>query len=153
MATDPYTIVAAALEQIVLSEFSELAPVPVKHDKIHEALGRADLGGRVVGISPIEFARARDANVQETWAEVRFWNTWPKELKPTAEVDPRIITGYATRFQDALRVQQVTSGGTGHVWYFDVMRVRFPDDPTGNKSRFIADVRAFGNNQGIVETA
>lgn len=121
-------------------------------DKIHESLG---LERVEVGIAPVEdVVMDRNAIVQETWVEVRFYDLWSKEwgASPDIQVDPRRITGFAERFRSALRRTKATDPGTSSVWYFDVRRTAYPDDPTGNKSRFHMTIRAYGNNAGLVES-
>ena len=42
--------------------------------------------------------------------------------------------------------------GTTTLWYMTVTSVDYPKDPTGNKSRFEATVRAYGQNTALTET-
>lgn len=144
-----YLTVATALQQIIETEFQPEGYTAIR-DKLHESLGRARTA---IGIAPSE-DRVRETNavVQETFVEVRFYDLWTQEISPDTIVDPALITGYAERFREACRRSNATDPGTGQVWYFDVVRITYPDDPTGNKSRFHATVRAYGNNAGLVET-
>lgn len=146
----PYSICAAALEQIINGEFADLA-VAARHDNLHESLGR---GERFVGIAPTEeTVNNRNGLVQETWIEVRFYNPYPQEIDPRTEVDPRIVAEQAERLRAAIRDFHVTSSGSDEVWYFDCQRVTYPNDPTGNKSRFHMSIRAFGRNSALLETS
>lgn len=146
----PYEAVATALKAIIDAEFAAENIVAI-HDNLHEALGQKRVA---VGIAPIEDLVMGSNNVvQETWAEVRFYDLWDAKVDPAQQVDPLKITAYAERFRDACRRASASTPGTGQVWYFDVRRIQYPNDPTGNKSRFVATVRAYGNNSGLVETA
>ncbi len=144
-----YLTVATALQAVIAAEFEEEGFTAIR-DNIHESLGRRRVD---IGIAPSE-DRVRDGNavVQETYVEVRFYGLWTQEISPDTVVDPALITGYAERFRDAVRRAKATDPGTSQVWYFDVVRTTYPSDPTGNKSRFHAQVRAYGNNAGLVET-
>lgn len=145
----PYETLADALKIIIDAEFAPETVVAI-HDNLHPALGTKRVS---VGIAPTyEAARNGNMAVQETWLEVRFYDIWKKEITPETVVDPRKITAYADRFRKAVRAARVTAGND-QVWFFDVMRVDYPNDPNGNKSRFTATVRAFGHNDGLVETS
>lgn len=147
VSTSPYSEVADALATIIDTEFSDLG-VTAEHDYLHDSLGAE---ARAVGVSPIaERPRAGELAVQETNVRVQFFDFWEPEADPTASVDPRIVAGYAQRLRDAIRVARTT--GTDAVWFFDVVGVEYPRDPVGNLSRFVATVRAYGNNSALVET-
>lgn len=144
-----YLTVATALAIVIADEFEDEGYTAIR-DKLHESLGR---NKTAIGIAPSE-DRVRETNavVQETYVEVRFYDLWTQEISPDTIVDPALIAGYAERFRNACRRSNATDPGTGQVWYFDVVRITYPDDPTGNKSRFHAQVRAYGNNSGLIET-
>lgn len=119
-------------------------------DNLHPALGRKRA---YAGIAPAtDRMRPGAAVVQETLVEIRLYLKWKEEINPETTIDPRVIAGYAERLRNALRAARTTDPGTGLVWYFDVTNVDYPDDPTGNKTRFHATIRAYGNNSGLVET-
>lgn len=145
----PYQTVAAAIKAAFDAEFAPEGFV-MAYDNLHESLGRTRVD---VGIAPIEdYPSGNNSLVQETLVEVKFYDLWKQEISPETVVDPARIASFADRFRQALRRSQVTDPGTGMVWFFDVRRIRYPNDPTGNKSRFVAEVRAFGNNSNLVET-
>jgi hypothetical protein len=147
--TSSYEVMAAALAQILNTEFAAEGIIAT-HDNLHDALGR---NSREVGIAPVEdVVNTRNATANETWAEVKFYDFWKQEISPSTAVDPRVITNYAERFRRACRAAIATDPHTGVLWYFDVVRVQYPNDPTGNKSRFVATVKGYGNNSGLVET-
>lgn len=117
-------------------------------DRLHESLGRYRVD---VGISPTEEAPTiRDRNTENHYVLVQFYDLWDEKIDPTTQVNPYKITAYAERFKRALRDSQ--DPGTGRVWYFDVDRILFPNDPTGNKSRFEMTIRAWGGNSNLIET-
>lgn len=150
MAGSAYEVVATALKTIIDAEFAAEGFTAI-YDNLHESLGRFRVD---IGIAPTEdTVNGRDALVQETWVEVRFYNFWTDEISPDTVVDPRVIAAYAERFRDAVRRAKASDPGTGQVWYFDIRRITYPNDPTGNKSRFHATVRAFGNNAALLETS
>jgi hypothetical protein len=141
---------ATALKQIIDTEFAPEGITAI-FDNLHESLGRTRVS---VGIAPLEdVPKSDNALVNETWVEVKFYDLWKTEITPETVVNPVKITGYAERFRDACRRSQATDPHTGMVWFFDIRRIQYPNDPTGNKSRFVATIRAFGNNSGLVETS
>ena len=149
MADSTFEILALRIKEVFEEEF---APEGFKMvlDNIHEALGRYRVA---VGVAPTdERAWLRDRQVSEHTLEVKFYGLWTDEIDPETVVNPLTITGYAERFKRALRVAQVEDPGTGQMWFYDIDRIQYPNDPTGNKSRFIATIRAFGNNTNLIET-
>jgi hypothetical protein len=147
VVTSPYEVASAALKQIFDAEFAT-EMLQLQHDQVHESLG---IERAVAGIAPsYDTPQPRDMNVQETWVEIRFFDQWSPKVDPKQSVDPRIITNKAERLRQAIGRSRVTA--QGELWFLDVMRCTYPDDPTGNKSRFVMQVRCFGNNSGLVET-
>lgn len=145
-----FQAVAEAIIATFNAEFAAEGYVMIA-DNLHESLGRTRVD---VGVAPVEdVVNIRDSLVQETWVEVKFYHLWTQEISPETQVNPFQITAYAERFRDALRRSFATDPHTGQVWYFDLRRVQYPNDPTGNKTRFVATIRAFGNNSGLVETS
>lgn len=140
-----YTFAANALQAICEVAFPA---IPVVHDKVHEALG---YNGPVIGIAPIrEPMNARNKMVRESWIEIRFIGNWNKDVDPAQTVDPRVVADQADLLMRTIQNSHVSV--TGDMWYFNVELVDYPDDPTGNKSRFYMTVRAWGNNTSLVET-
>lgn len=140
---DIATVVKTAFE----TEFA-VEGFKLSFDHLHEAMGRDRVA---VGIAPVEErASASRRVIAEHTLEVRFFDLWTDEVRPDTIVNPSKITAYAERFKRCLLA--VNSPGTQMSWFFDVERIQFPNDPTGNKTRFIATIRAVGNNSSIVET-
>jgi hypothetical protein len=149
VADSAFEEMATAIIGVFNAEFSPEGWVMIP-DNLHASLGRTRVD---VGIAPVEDVPMSNNNVvQETWAEVKFYGLWKQEIKPDTMVNPFIVTAYAERFRTALRNATVHSPGTGQMWFFDVRGVKYPNDPTGNRSRFVMTIRAYGNNSALVET-
>lgn len=121
------------------------------HDDLHESLGFD--GEWHVGINPDDrgdIVNARTALVQETWIQVKVFAPWTKMVEPTQAVDPRDITEAAERFRRAIKASGQPA--TDPMWYFNLVQISYPRDPTGNRTRFVATIRVFGNNASLVET-
>ena len=119
-------------------------------DKPHDSLGFERV---VAGVYPTEdVVQLGNALVQETYLEVKFLGLWDKQINPDQVVNPFIVTGYAERLKKALRAVSITDPQSNEMWYFQVLRTTYPDDPTGNKSRFIMSLRAYGDNPALLET-
>lgn len=149
LADSPFEVVATAIKSVFDQEFAAEGFVMV-FDRLHESLGRNRVD---VGIAPTEDA-PMDGNavVQQTFVEVRFYDLWRQEISPETVVNPTRITGFAERFRRSLKEAGALDPATEMVWFFDVQRVTYPPDPTGNITRFHAQIRAFGNNAALVET-
>lgn len=146
IVTDPYSQMADAIEAAVLTEFDDLTYLTVVHDRIHESLGSD--GRYWVGISPDdEPSGGIDMSITAT---IQFYGPFHPDVDPFQQVDPRDITNKAERLRRALA--DVRTTGTPHVWFFDVVTTRYPEDATGNKTRFEMTVTGRGNNSGLVET-
>lgn len=147
MSVTPYHQAATSLKTIIDSEFSDLG-VSAQQDRLHEALG---FDGLAVGISPEdETPMASDYNTMQITLFVQWYDKWDKKIDPKQAVDPFDITTKGDRFRRACKTYQQANPGTTQVWYFNVVSIRYPNDPTGNKTRFEATVRAFGDNSGAV---
>lgn len=144
---DQYAEIADALKVIIDAEFAPES-YTATHDNLHPAVG---LEGARIGIAPEEESPASGNMLQQnTIITVKFYRRWDSDVDPTKKVDPRVIARFAERLRIALREANKVS--TGQVWYFNLMRVRYPNDPTGNKTRFEADITVYGNNQALIET-
>lgn len=143
----PYEEVANALKTIIDTEFSAEGYTAL-HDNLHPAVGEE---GTRIGIAPEEETpRADNMLMNDTSVTVKFYRRWSADVDPSKKVDPRVIAGFAERLRNAVRTASITS--SGGFWYFNVVRVRYPNDPTGNKTRFEADIVAYGNNSALIET-
>lgn len=149
MAGSAYETVANAIITTFNAEFAAEGFVMIR-DRLHPALGRDSVA---VGVSPEEDSpNVRNMLVQETVCTVQFFGYWDDSVDPGTVVDPATVTSYAERFRAALKRTSAIDPNTRQAWYFNVERVQYPDDPTGNKTRFVATVRAYGENAALVET-
>jgi hypothetical protein len=145
---------ASAFEQVataIIAAFNtEFAPegLTMIPDRLHESLGRYRMAA---GISPDEERpRSADRNTSEFYFTVQFFGLWDDTVDPGTQINPFQVTGYAERFKTALR--DASFAASGDVWFFDIDRLQYPPDPTDNKSRFVATIRAYGNNTNLLET-
>lgn len=122
---------------------------PIRDDKLHASLGDQ---GTVIGVYP-ERSTASPANnyVNEYEIIVQFYGKYNLEVEREQSVSPSTIEGQAERFRRSIR--EGVDPRTASVWYFSLLRVAYPDDPTGNKTRFEATVLARGNNYALIETS
>lgn len=147
MSTSPYAEAAEALKAIIDAEWSAEGWTAL-HDNLHPAQG--DQGVRI-GIAPEEETpRAGNMVMTDIIITVKFYTRWDADVDYTKKVDPRVIAAHAERFRAAIR--NASEPGTAGVWYFNLMRIRYPNDPTGNKTRFEADMVAYGTNTALIET-
>lgn len=147
--TSAYSQAADQLKIVLDATFAPEGLVTA-HDDLHESLG---FQGARLGINPDErgdIVRGENALVQETWIEVKLFGAWTKDVDPAQAVDPRAITLLAERFRRSIEASNQLA--TGSMWYYNLVQVRYPRDPTGNRTRFVASLRAFGNNASLVET-
>lgn len=148
MADSPYTQVANAIAAILDAEFAPENMVTL-HDNLHPGVGSE---GARMGVSiEEETPRAGNMIMNDISVTVKFYRRWDPDVDIYKKVDPRIISQFAERFRQA--VYNYNHTGTDEFWYFNVVRVRYPNDPVGNKSRFEADIVAYGSNSALVETS
>lgn len=146
IVTDPFTELALIVENAVLTEFDDEQFIVFERDRIHESLGSD--GRLYVALSP---DNDRANNIELTLEMlIQFYDVYDLEIDPQQQVDPSVITNKAERLRRALAAVRTT--GTQHLWFFDVTQTRYPNDPTGNKSRFEMTIVARGNNSGLIET-
>lgn len=145
--SSPYTQAADALKLIIDAEYAPEGWTAI-HDNLHPAVG---LQGTRIGIAPEE-ETPRPGNMVQTdiAITVKFYKRWDADVDETKKVDPRPITELAERFRVALK--NTADPNTDKVWYFNLVRMRYPNDPTGNKTRFEADLVAYGTNTALYET-
>jgi hypothetical protein len=143
----PYAQAADALKTIIDAEYLTEGYTAI-HDNLHPAVGQ---DGTRIGIAPEEESARSGNMIQNDIAiTVKFYRRWDPDVDYDKKVDPRPITELAHRFRAACR--QATDPNTGEVWFFNILRIRYPNDPVGNKTRFEADIVAYGANNALVET-
>lgn len=141
MPTSPMTQVRNRVKTVVDATFAPEGIV-AQHDKLDPSLGQ---GVAVAAVYPNDASEwAGDANTLETEVTVQVFNAYDPQINEFQQVDPTIIEAFAERLAEALRTQSGINDP--YCWYFRVIRTTFPDDPTGNKSRFEMQVRAYGQN-------
>lgn len=135
------------LNAIINAEFAPENFVVI-NDHLHESLGN---GGTRLGTSPNR-SRPLASNDLVMTHEIlfQFYGRWKDDIDPTTKVDPLVIETYAERFMRALEAS--AHAGTDRMWYYRVTEINYPQDPTGNKTRFEATILAYGNNPVLVET-
>lgn len=145
MAESPYVIAATALKTIIDTKFSADGLVAV-HDHLHESVG---WDGNYVGISPdLERPETGSMAALGVYLKVQFYMKWEKQIDPFQKVDPFPIARLAQRFREGCRDSSLTY--SGEFWFFQVLNITYPHDPTGNKTRFEASIKAWGNNAAVV---
>lgn len=143
----PYAQAADALKLIIDTEFATEGYAAI-HDNLHPAVGQE---GTRIGIAPeSEEARPGRAIQNDMSITVKFYRRWDAQVDENKKVDPRPISEFAERFRQAVRGNDRI--GTDSAWYFNLLRIRYPNDPTGNKTRFEADLVAYGTNSALTET-
>jgi hypothetical protein len=144
----PYHTVATALKTILDGEFTDLTITAV-HDKIHESLGYRRVE---VGISPVRESATTGREIQMTSTVlIQWYDLWDKEIDNEQVVNPFLITERADRLRRAIETASAAIAGTPEIWYFKVDNTEYPDDPTGNKSRFEMTVTAYGDNTALTQ--
>lgn len=148
--TAPETALRQRLIALLTREFRTEA-IEFKSDKIHDSLGQdTAIGGVYPGPAS---EKLRNGLVQDTIVYVQLFNQWEPRIDPTQAVDPTTIETWAERIRRACRVDDDAFAGDSHLWFYRVLRVEYPPDPTGNISRLLAQVSASSQNAGLVETS
>jgi hypothetical protein len=146
--TAPETQAREALITALRAEFA-VDGFPVRDDKLHSSLGD---DRTVLGVYPERStASSNDKLVNQYELVVQFYGKYNLEVNREETVSPAVIESFAERFRQSIRTGVDLK--TGSVWYFDLLRIGYPPDPTGNVSRFEAVLVARGNNSALVETS
>lgn len=144
----PETIAREALIEALRTEFA-IEQFPVFNDKLHASLGDSRT---VLGVYPERsVSNAQDKYITQFELVVQFFGKYNLEVDREQTVSPSIIETYAERFRRSIR--EGVDPKTGQIWYFDLQRIVYPPDPTGNISRFEAFLTARGNNSALLETS
>lgn len=143
----PITQFRQALKNILNAEFED-DELAVYDDRLAPSEGH---DGPVAGVAP-EAEATGEGGIDQTFliaVEVHAW--YDAQIDEHQRVDPAKIEDWSWRFQK--RVAQASTVNTAAAWWFDIVRIDYPDDPTGNKTRFRALVQGHGENQSMPETA
>lgn len=141
------TEMRAAIQATVEAEFAAEA-LDVRSDKLHESLG-AD--GAVAGVYPEGEMPHSSGVIQVMRVVVQVYMRWDPQIDPQQRVDPALIEEWSWRLQRRMLDESKTS--TDKVSYYNVAEITYPDDPTGNKTRFDMALEGFGPNASLTETA
>lgn len=141
----PETVAREALITALTNEFRP-EQFAVKDDKLHGSVGDS---GTTIGVYPLKSqVSSKDAQMAEYTLVVQFYGAYKLETNPRQLVSPKAIEEYAERFRK--KIKAGIDPRTGAVWYFELIVIDYPDDPTGNKTRFEAHVLARGNNTSLI---
>jgi hypothetical protein len=147
--TAPETVARQRLIALLEAEFGGDG-VTVKSDKLNESLAQ---DGHLAGVYPATATEnQRQAIELDTVVYVQLFRQWNNLIDATQEVDPADIEEWAERFRRACQGDLGTVGDQ-HVWYFNVQRIEYPPDPSGNISRLLATVVVTGENSALLETS
>lgn len=142
----PETEIRNVIKSVIQTEFSGLEFI-YSDDKIHESLGSD--GTARIATSPLRrYKSLDDANVREVEVLVQFYLPYNLKVDPEQAVDPSVIEGYAEQFEAAIKDPSRVSSDL--VWYFVIDLLEYPEDPTGNMTRFEAQVRSVGTNTAML---
>lgn len=112
-------------------------------DKILREAGR-DGRNRMACYPELETEASGQVNRLDVFVRLQLYLAYTAEPDENIAVDPTIIEGYAARLRAAFETQ--SSGIVSDMWYLRLQRIEYPDDPTGNKSRFEAAIFASADN-------
>lgn len=129
---------------------TEFAPegLTVLDDKLHESMGTE---APIAGVYP-EAERPHSSGVVGIFiVGLQVFQRWDPQIDPAQKVDPALIEDWAWRLQRRMRPESTVNGE--NISYYVVSEVLYPDDATGNKTRFVATLTGFGHNPSLMETA
>lgn len=139
--SSPATAARTALIDLLVDEFAADS-FAVRSSRLDASLGH---DGGVIGVSPLR-EMPNPSNRWELWTtlQVQFFAPWTPQTDPNEAVDPTPIEAWAWRFRQMIDQYQQT--GTSDVWWFQLDTLDYGTDPTGNSTRFTAQVTARGEN-------
>lgn len=145
--TSPYEAVANQLAGIIDAEFAAEGLV-TEHDCLHDSIGWE--GARICVYPEMETPMPGRMIQEDVTVYVKYLGQYDKQINPEQSVDPRPTTVIAERLRRAINA--AADARTANLWYFNLMDIMYPKDPTGNKTRFVARIVAYSQNSGIIET-
>lgn len=146
MATAAITIMRQAIMGAITAEFAADG-IAVHSDKLHDSLGDE---GPVAGVYPDREAPGTAGIDSDMVIMVQVFRTYVRDIDPRQQVDPAEIEEWAWRLQRRFRDESTVNDPKA--WWWNVRDIDYPDDPTGNKSRFVMTLVGYGPNATIVET-
>lgn len=140
--TPPETLVRQRVQAIFASTFSAESWTAA-NDKLPRAAGK---DGETVAACYPEEARERPGNVEvlEIPVVLQLYLAYTAEPDEFIVVDPTVIEDYGDRLRRAFNTE--SSGNSSDFWGLRLIRIEYPDDPTGNKSRLEAFVVGMAEN-------
>lgn len=149
----PETMLRNMLLNLMEEEFAPEG-VSVRDDKLLEATGEQEA---VAGVYP-DYSEpwTNDRQVQRTVVVVQMHNRFDPAWidAPDERISPATIESWADRLRRKIKsIDGIPSGANPDGWFFLVERTLFPDDPTGNKTRFNMVITGFSANASLVETS
>lgn len=120
-------------------------------DKLHPALG---VDGPIGGAYPAERTdMANNQLVVEITCYIQLFLKWDKQIDPKQTVSPKPIEEAAERVARAIEAVEPNEHEAGpHLWEAHVVRILYPQDPTGNMTRLEATVFGRAQNPALVQT-
>lgn len=114
----------------------------VQADRLNGSLGDT---GPIAGVSPVRAVPQRNNQlVLEIPLLVQVFGRYNVDIDPRQKVDPAAIEAWAERFRQAVKAQATLN--TPECWFISIDSIEYPTDPTGNITRFVAQVTCYGNN-------
>jgi hypothetical protein len=145
--TNPLTTSRKQLHTLLKGYFDPKGCL-VQEDRLHRSVGRD--GKTRIGVNPVRESPYRQSGqASEFRLQVQFYGPWKDQINNLEVVNPTWIETQAEIFKDLIRT------GDPHqddAWFYRVEEITYPDDPTGNATRFEAVVTAFGTNTALLET-
>lgn len=129
---------------------AEFAPegYVTEDDWLHPSLGHT--GTRLACYPVRQRPNANRQIILDTEVMFQFFDAYDRQIDPEQAVSPARIEQFAERFLRAL--QKGNSPSTDHTWFFNLIDLEYPRDPTGNRTRFEARILVKSGNPSIVET-
>lgn len=149
--TTPETKLRQRVIEVLTEEF-EAEGLEFRSDKLTDSLGQT---GPVAAVYPgYAQERAGQQQVLDLVCYVQMFGQWRAVVEPEMVVDPTPLEEWAERVRRALRDADVAGPeADSHLWYFNVSRVDYTNDPGGNVSRLLATVVGEAQNPAIVPTS
>jgi hypothetical protein len=136
-----------AVKATVAAEFAAEG-FEVVSDKLHDAVGT----DRAIAAVFPEGERPHSSGIVSAFlVSVQVFARWDPQIDPNQRVDPALIEGWAWRLQR--RINPESAVNSANLSYYVVNDVIYPDDPTGNKTRFVMGITGYGHSPSLGETS
>lgn len=122
-------------------------------DRLHEAITH-----QAAGVSVDNEVVTQAGIVNRIEISLQVFQAVDLQIDPEQQVDPGNIIGWAHRLMRRFQSPHPVSGNmwstldTDSAYWFNLVAISYPLDPTGNKTRFEMDLDGFGDNPSLVET-